>query len=236
MSRGVPLAGLPGAVTVAALGVDAEEESADSQALLFQIASQYTKGWGGWGDVSVSFQGDDGPGPGGAEGTRPASPAPEPSDEVEFLVDADDEVTLGKAPGLAYRVTKRLYDRNDDRELVRWGTTVRGVDRGDGWLRVGDHYLPMSVNGVAVVHPRKPLAEIAAEEEEDPNADPVDQLFRRAERKVEESERARAELAERTRQALRSSATWRRRYPGDVPVAEAPAEMAPVAEEDEWGS
>jgi len=32
-----------------------------------------------------------------------------------------------------------------------WGTTVAGVDQGDGWLKVGDQYLPMSINGTQVL-------------------------------------------------------------------------------------
>jgi len=47
--------------------------------------------------------------------------------------------------GLAYRSTK---DNSKVRNAVAsWGTTVPGTENGDGWLKVGEWYLPMKVDG-----------------------------------------------------------------------------------------
>ena len=49
--------------------------------------------------------------------------------------------------GLAYRFNKMLF--NDQAGTVTWGSTVVGVDEGDGWLKVssehGALFLPFSV-------------------------------------------------------------------------------------------
>lgn len=236
--KNIPFAGLQGtAVAVASLG-DAAEEGADSQAMLLQIAAQYAQGWSSWGDLVLHKPDPDEGAEPAVSSSRARSPAPSPADEVEFIVEADDQVTRSKAPGIAYRNTKRLFDRDPDKELAEWGSLVSGVDRGDDWLRVGDHYLPMSIDGVAVVHPRKPPVEEVPEEEEleeDPSADPVDNLFRRAERKVKHAERAHEELAARTRQALHSSATWCRHNPGGASVEAIAVVALDEDEEEGWG-
>lgn len=56
----------------------------------------------------------------------------------QFLVDNSGVAT--PAPGLAYRKSKRLWDR--DPEMAYWGSMVTGVEEGDGWVRVGEWYLP----------------------------------------------------------------------------------------------
>mmetsp|Transcript_77847 Transcript_77847/g.146991 ORF Transcript_77847/g.146991 Transcript_77847/m.146991 type:complete len:530 (+) Transcript_77847:55-1644(+) len=53
--------------------------------------------------------------------------------------------------GLAFRHSQDLKDKVED-HLALWGSRVSGVQEGD-WLRVGDKYLPMSVNGVCTVRP-----------------------------------------------------------------------------------
>jgi len=51
--------------------------------------------------------------------------------------------------GLAYRSAK---DNSKVRNAVAsWGSTVPGLDTGDGWLKVGDWFLPMVVDGNATV-------------------------------------------------------------------------------------
>jgi len=51
--------------------------------------------------------------------------------------------------GLAYRSAK---DNSKVRNAVAaWGSTVPGVDTGDGWLKVGEWYLPMAVDGHATI-------------------------------------------------------------------------------------
>jgi len=55
-------------------------------------------------------------------------------------------------PGLGYRRSKNMEDRVDQAMLpVTWGCEVQGVDEGDGWLRVGDVFLPMRYLGMPVV-------------------------------------------------------------------------------------
>ena len=51
-------------------------------------------------------------------------------------------VAASLLPG-AVRATEDVY--------VRWGTTVMGVNSGDGWLKVGDKFLPMNIRGSCVV-------------------------------------------------------------------------------------
>jgi len=51
--------------------------------------------------------------------------------------------------GLAYRSSK---DHTKVRNAVAaWGSIVPGVDSGDGWLKVGEWYLPMIVDGFATI-------------------------------------------------------------------------------------
>lgn len=53
--------------------------------------------------------------------------------------------------GLAYRSTK---DNSKVRNAVAsWGTTVPGTESGDGWLKVGEWYLPMKVDGNTTITP-----------------------------------------------------------------------------------
>merc|ERR1719265_1621486 len=51
--------------------------------------------------------------------------------------------------GLGYRASKDHYDKVDGL-TASWGTKISGTPE-SGWLRVGDHYLPMIVNGVPTV-------------------------------------------------------------------------------------
>eukprot|EP00927_Polykrikos_kofoidii_P065247 TRINITY_DN61029_c0_g1_i1.p1 TRINITY_DN61029_c0_g1~~TRINITY_DN61029_c0_g1_i1.p1 ORF type:complete len:954 (-),score=171.61 TRINITY_DN61029_c0_g1_i1:68-2518(-) len=73
-----------------------------------------------------------------------------PRVRAEFLVDNTQLRSLHK--GFSYRFSKAPMDVDKDREAV-FGTIVRGVDEGDGWLRVGDRYLPMEVRGRVVLRP-----------------------------------------------------------------------------------
>eukprot|EP00927_Polykrikos_kofoidii_P002953 TRINITY_DN11174_c0_g1_i1.p1 TRINITY_DN11174_c0_g1~~TRINITY_DN11174_c0_g1_i1.p1 ORF type:complete len:1416 (+),score=263.14 TRINITY_DN11174_c0_g1_i1:217-4248(+) len=55
--------------------------------------------------------------------------------------------------GLVYRLTKNLEDHDVCATTAHpnWGSHIRGINEGDGWLRVADRYLPMSVNGAQVL-------------------------------------------------------------------------------------
>jgi len=62
----------------------------------------------------------------------------------------DNSQLQAESPGLGYRCSKRMEDK-DDTAFVPWGSTVRGIDQGDGWLGVGNRYLPMRVLGLPVL-------------------------------------------------------------------------------------
>jgi len=67
----------------------------------------------------------------------------------EYYVDNTD--LKADTPGLGFRNSKHLEDRAGD-AAVEWGSTVMGVDLGDGWLRVhSDRYLPTHLGGKRVL-------------------------------------------------------------------------------------
>jgi hypothetical protein len=74
-----------------------------------------------------------------------------PSQAETFLVD-NCNLQVGTS-GLAYRKSKCVEDRVLDVEGPSWGTEVEGVDEGDGWLKVGNSYLPMVLEGMCVLTP-----------------------------------------------------------------------------------
>mmetsp|Transcript_59261 Transcript_59261/g.191565 ORF Transcript_59261/g.191565 Transcript_59261/m.191565 type:complete len:799 (+) Transcript_59261:46-2442(+) len=62
----------------------------------------------------------------------------------------DNSHFRSQAHGLGYRRSKRLEDK-DGNALAMWGTTVSGADEGDGWVRVGDRFLPWELHGNLVL-------------------------------------------------------------------------------------
>eukprot|EP00408_Alexandrium_pacificum_P012325 CAMPEP_0171213086 /NCGR_PEP_ID=MMETSP0790-20130122/30464_1 /TAXON_ID=2925 /ORGANISM="Alexandrium catenella, Strain OF101" /LENGTH=140 /DNA_ID=CAMNT_0011678785 /DNA_START=37 /DNA_END=455 /DNA_ORIENTATION=- len=64
----------------------------------------------------------------------------------------DDGQAARKGKGVGYHFSKSLQDR-DIRTLAHWGTVVTGADQGDGWLLVGECYLPMQLEGRRVLRP-----------------------------------------------------------------------------------
>lgn len=62
---------------------------------------------------------------------------------------ADRRGLAAKTHGLAYRRSKREDDKLD--EILQWGSFTTGIDEGDGWLRVGDKFLPFRLDGQAVL-------------------------------------------------------------------------------------
>lgn len=69
--------------------------------------------------------------------------------EVDYVVTKKYVET--DAPGLAYRMSADLDDRDPEDSLSLWGSIVRGVPVGMNWLKVGSKYLPMRVGGHPVV-------------------------------------------------------------------------------------
>mmetsp|Transcript_105471 Transcript_105471/g.264091 ORF Transcript_105471/g.264091 Transcript_105471/m.264091 type:complete len:487 (+) Transcript_105471:151-1611(+) len=62
----------------------------------------------------------------------------------------DNSLVNSTTKGLSFRLSKELQSK-DGNNLVVWGTLVRGTDEGDGWVKVGDRYLPQHVGGVSVL-------------------------------------------------------------------------------------
>jgi len=75
----------------------------------------------------------------------------------------DNSTLQADSPGLEYCRSRCLDDPEVPPRFAHWGTTVQGMDQGDGWLRVGSrgeagrHYLPMALQGVSVLLPRSRL-------------------------------------------------------------------------------
>jgi len=74
--------------------------------------------------------------------------------EREYFV--DNRWFQGGGDRLEWRRSMILHDIEKRPKIPapEWGSTVRGVNRGFGWLQVGDYYLPMLMDGVPVLTPR----------------------------------------------------------------------------------
>jgi hypothetical protein len=57
--------------------------------------------------------------------------------------------------GLAFRRSKSLGDRDECFPGPPWGSVVAGYPSGDGWVQVGNRFLPMSINGIQVLEEYK---------------------------------------------------------------------------------
>merc|ERR1712226_1245405 len=53
--------------------------------------------------------------------------------------------------GMDFRNSKNLEARTHS--LAPWGSIVRGIDEGDGWLKVGKLFLPMVLQGATTMTP-----------------------------------------------------------------------------------
>jgi hypothetical protein len=82
---------------------------------------------------------------------------------VPYLV--DNSALQSDEKVLSYCFTKTLWDKVPADFGAPWGSTVNGVDEGDGWLRVGRRYLPMEIGGAPVLS-RADYAEEADETED----------------------------------------------------------------------
>jgi hypothetical protein len=96
-------------------------------------------------------------------GARCMRPTRVPYLVVNSFLQSDEKV-------LSYCFTKSLWDKVPAEFGAAWGTTVRGIDEGDGWLRVGHRYLPMEVAGAPVLARVDELDEDDGEEVQQPVA------------------------------------------------------------------
>jgi len=62
----------------------------------------------------------------------------------------DNSQLRSAAAYIAFRNSQNMEDKDESR-IVAYGSVVHGVDQGDGWLQVGDRYLPMVIRGVKVL-------------------------------------------------------------------------------------
>ncbi|CAK9105589.1 Chaperone protein DnaJ [Durusdinium trenchii] len=93
----------------------------------------------------------------------------------EYVV--DNSQLQADAPGVAYRFSCQLDDRDERRPVAAWGSIVSGEDASEGWVRVGDRFLPMEVNECRVLVRRNPskfrgekrLEDLDESEEDEPN-------------------------------------------------------------------
>lgn len=66
--------------------------------------------------------------------------------------------------GIYYRLSKSLDDVDPRGRFAAWGSSMSGVDEGDGWFKIDLHireftvvrYLPMAINGVEVLQQQEP--------------------------------------------------------------------------------
>mmetsp|Transcript_73076 Transcript_73076/g.133780 ORF Transcript_73076/g.133780 Transcript_73076/m.133780 type:complete len:788 (+) Transcript_73076:139-2502(+) len=89
--------------------------------------------------------------------------APDAPEEGEcYLVDAHELFPDGPDPfqkGLMKRLAKSNEMEHATQEHVKWGEYVRGVDEGDGWIRLGsDRFLPTHREGKQVLFLQETVA------------------------------------------------------------------------------
>lgn len=82
------------------------------------------------------------------------------ADQIEFVL--DNSSLKASTIGLAYRRSKNRSDRDHTIPGLEWGATITGLDEGDGWVRVGDHFLPKDLDNVAVLVPRTEVTQDVA--------------------------------------------------------------------------
>ncbi|CAK9092268.1 C3H1-type domain-containing protein [Durusdinium trenchii] len=102
---------------------------------------------------------------------------------AEYLV--DNSALQAHAPGITFRFSKHLEDRDDLGELAAFGSVVLGIDEGDGWLRAQNpsgeiRFLPMEIQGIPV------MSRTGAEEQRE--------AFAERRRRKEEAERHQRDL------------------------------------------
>lgn len=78
------------------------------------------------------------------EAAAPATPVP----RRRYLVDR--RKLKASSSGLAYRWSKKEADK-DGHEVAEWDSHVEGCDEGDGWVSVGDRFLPIMAHGCTVL-------------------------------------------------------------------------------------
>mmetsp|Transcript_64271 Transcript_64271/g.144506 ORF Transcript_64271/g.144506 Transcript_64271/m.144506 type:complete len:175 (-) Transcript_64271:203-727(-) len=73
-----------------------------------------------------------------------------PADAPGAVFLLDNSRLQAETSGIGFRFTKRLFDK-DLGKVAHWGTEVRGTPHEDGWLQVGECFLPMLMKGTPVM-------------------------------------------------------------------------------------
>jgi hypothetical protein len=76
---------------------------------------------------------------------------PEPVSENARAYRLDNSKLQSPGGGVSYRNSKNEGDMAQDG--APWDTVVMGEETGDGWLKIGDKYLPMTSGGVPILVP-----------------------------------------------------------------------------------
>eukprot|EP00929_Paragymnodinium_shiwhaense_P119842 TRINITY_DN91753_c0_g1_i1.p1 TRINITY_DN91753_c0_g1~~TRINITY_DN91753_c0_g1_i1.p1 ORF type:complete len:525 (-),score=157.88 TRINITY_DN91753_c0_g1_i1:82-1656(-) len=85
-------------------------------------------------------------------GERKAMQAPTKMTKITdeaYLV--DNSVLKSTDNAVLYRISKQLDDKDPTGTSALFGSTVYGTDEGDGWLKVGNRYLPINIRGSPVL-------------------------------------------------------------------------------------
>lgn len=68
-----------------------------------------------------------------------------------YMID-NSILQIPNRPGVAYRYSKSETNKvKNEAGPAKWGDIVDGTDEGDGWLKVGQYYLPMTYRGIPVI-------------------------------------------------------------------------------------
>jgi len=104
------------------------------------------------------------------EGHTDEPPLQEDAKEGKYLVDNEQISAELRAArkGIRYYLAACFKEFGEEIELARFGSVVTGVPCSNGWLRVGERYLPMLVDGVPVLRP------IRFEEADDSPTEPTE--------------------------------------------------------------
>merc|ERR1712232_590073 len=80
---------------------------------------------------------------------------------LEYVV--DNSQLKASSPGLLFRNSKEMSDVCPIQGAF-WGSTVKGLDEGDGWIKVGQLYLPMKTRGCQVLTLKKAEQDLSTPE------------------------------------------------------------------------
>eukprot|EP00440_Ansanella_granifera_P000499 gb/GFBE01000542.1/.p1 GENE.gb/GFBE01000542.1/~~gb/GFBE01000542.1/.p1 ORF type:complete len:825 (+),score=151.56 gb/GFBE01000542.1/:1-2475(+) len=135
-----------------------------------------------------------------------------PATVKDYVV--DNSQLQADAPGVAYRLSQAMDDRDEKRPVAMWGSIVSGEDTGDGWLKVGERFLPFEVQGAPVLLLRAPSRfrsetrvenldeDLKGEEEDEAVAENRDEILPWKDGKALEGKAKRNEAPEERRRRL----------------------------------